>query len=203
MWQWQTDPPCRMSPRWTLSVLDAVVLHNRYKYLLAKAEKPSEVERLMSLNKITSSELRTLIAIVERKESLQEELAKIESKLSAYLSPEPTTPATRARRSTPKPSADRVSKPLEGKAPKSKVRQAESTSAPLSLGPKPGQRPGALKDSILAALQKAGDEGLAVKDLAAALGVKSRNIHVWFSSTGRKVKGLTKVGAGRWKYNGN
>src|SRR5258708_19983882 len=203
MRKWQKDPSCRMSPRWTLSVLDAVVLHDRYKYLLAKAEKPSEVERRMAIKKITSSELRTLIAIVERKESLQEELAKIESKLSAYLSPEPTTPATRARRSTPKPSADRVSKPLEGKAPKSKVRQAESTSAPLSLGPKPGQRPGALKDSILAALQKAGDEGLAVKDLAAALGVKSRNIHVWFSSTGRKVKGLTKVGAGRWKYNGN
>jgi hypothetical protein len=202
MWQWQTDPPCRMSPRWTLSVLDAVVLHNRYKYLLAKAEKPSEVERLMSLNKITSSELRTLIAIVERKESLQEELAKIESKLSAYLSPEPTTPATRGRRSTPKPIAARVSKPLEGKAPKSKV-QAESKSAPLSRGPRPGQRPGALKDSILAALQKAGDEGVAVKDLAAALGVKSQNIHVWFSSTGRKVKGVTKVGAGRWKYNGN
>jgi hypothetical protein len=178
-------------------------LHNRYKYLLAKAEKPSEVERLMSLNKITSSELRTLIAIVERKESLQEELAKIESKLSAYLSPEPTTPARRGRRSTPKPSAARVSKPLEGKAPKPKVRQAESKSAPLSRGPKPGQRPGALKDSILAALQKAGDEGVAVKDLAAALGVKSQNIHVWFSSTGRKVKGVTKVGAGRWKYNGN
>ena len=114
-----------MSPRWTLSVLDAVVFHNRYKYLLAKAEKPSEVERLMSLNKITSFELRTLIAIVERKESLQEELAKIESKLSAYLSPEPTTPATRARRSTPKPSPARVSKPLEGKAPKPKVRQAK------------------------------------------------------------------------------
>jgi hypothetical protein len=55
----------------------------------------------------------------------------------------------------------------------------------------------------LAALQKAGDEGVAVKDLAAALGVKSQNIHVWFSSTGRKVKGVTKVGAGRWKYNGN
>ena len=153
-----------------------------------ESEKPSEVKRLMSLNKITSSELRTLIAIVERKESLQEELAKIESTLSAYLSPEPTTPARRARRTTP---------------PKPKVRQAESKSAPLSRGPKPGQRAGALKDSILAALQKAGDEGVAVKDLAAALGVKSQNIHVWFSSTGRKVNGLTKVRAGRWKYNGN
>jgi hypothetical protein len=151
----------------------------------------------MSLNNITSSELRKLISIVERKESVQEELAEIESKLSAYLSPEPPSPATRGPRRT------RKSRALEVKAPKPKVRQTESKSASLSRGPKPGQRPGALKDSILAALQKAGDEGLAVKDLAAALGVKSQNIHVWFSSTGRKVKGVTKVGAGRWKYNGN
>ena len=157
----------------------------------------------MSLNNITSSELRKLISIVERKESLQEELAEIESTLSAYLSPEPTTPAAPGPRRTRKSRAVRVSKPLEVKAPKPKVRQTESKSAPLSRGPKPGQRPGALKDSILAALQKAGDEGVAVKDLAAALGVKSQNIHVWFSSTGRKVKGVTKVGAGRWKYNGN
>jgi hypothetical protein len=157
----------------------------------------------MSLNNITSSELRKLISIVERKESVKEELAEIESKLSAYLSPEPTAPATRGPRRTSKSRAVRVSKPLEGKAPKPKVRQAESKSAPLSRGPKPGQRPGALKDSILAALQKAGDEGVAIKDLSAALGVKSQNIHVWFSSTGRKVKGVTKVVAGRWKYNGN
>ena len=157
----------------------------------------------MSLNNITSSELRKLIPIVERKESVQEELAEIESELSAYLSPEPTTPATRGPRTTRKSRAVRVSKPFEVKAPKPKVRQAESKSAPLSRGPKSGQRRGALKDSILAALQKAGGEGLAVQDLAAALGVKSQNIHVWFSSTGRKVKGVTKVGAGRWKYNGN
>ena len=157
----------------------------------------------MSLNNITSSELRKLIPIVERKESVQEELAEIESTLSAYLLPEPTTPAAPGPRRTRKSRAVRVSKPLEVKAPKPKVRQAESKHAPLSRGPKSGQRRGALKDSILAALQKAGGEGLAVKDLAAALGVKSQNIHVWFSSTGRKVKGVTKVGAGRWKYNGN
>jgi alpha-D-glucose phosphate-specific phosphoglucomutase len=38
-----------------------------------------------------------------------------------------------------------------------RFRKIESKSAPLSRGPKPGQRPGALKDSIFAALQKAGD----------------------------------------------
>ena len=94
----------------------------------------------MSLNNITSSELRKLISIVERKESVQEELAEIESKLSAYLSPEPTTPATRGPRRTRKSRAVRVSKPLEVKATKPKVRQAESKSAPRSRGPKPGQR---------------------------------------------------------------
>jgi hypothetical protein len=158
----------------------------------------------MSLNNITSAELRKLISIVERKERVQEELTEIESKLSTYLSPEPITPATQSPRRTRKSRAVRVSKPpLEVKVPKPKVRQVESKSAPFSRGPKSGQRRGALKDSILAALQKAGGAGLAIKDLAAALGVKSQNLHVWFSGTGRKVKGVTKVGAGRWKYNGN
>jgi hypothetical protein len=156
----------------------------------------------MSLNNITSAELRRLISIVERKERVQEELREIESKLSTYLS-EATTPATRSPRRTGKSRAVRVSKPLEVKAPKPKVRRAETKSAPFSQGPKSGQRRGALKDSILAALQKAGGAGLAIKDLSAALGVKGQNLHVWFSSTGRKVKGITKVGAGRWKYNGN
>ena len=148
----------------------------------------------MPLNNITSAELRQLISIVERKERVQEELRQIESKLSTYLSPEPTTPSTRTPRRMRKARAARASKPLEVKAPKPKVQQADS---------KAGQRRGALKDSILAALQKAGKVGLAIKDLSRALGVKAQNLHVWFSSTGRKVKGVTKVSAGRWAYEGN
>lgn len=156
----------------------------------------------MSLNNITSSELRRLISIVERKEGVKEELAKIESKLSAYLSPEPATPIARVDRRTRAARALHVSEALGAKAHRSKARQTVVKTV-SSRGPKPGQRRGALKDSILSALQKAGADGLAVKDLAAALGVKSQNVHVWFSSTGRKVKGVTKIAAGRWKYNGN
>jgi hypothetical protein len=33
--------------------------------------------------------------------------------------------------------------------------------------------------------------------------VKGQNLHVWFSSTGRKVKGVSKVRAGRWAYTDN
>jgi len=148
----------------------------------------------MLLNNITGAELRQLTSIVKRKERVQEELRAIESKLSTYLSPESTTPSTRIPRRMRKASAARPSKPLEVKAPKPKVKQADS---------KTGQRRGALKESILAALQKAGKVGLAIKELSTALGVKAQNLHVWFSSTGRKVKGVTKVSAGRWAYEGN
>jgi hypothetical protein len=147
----------------------------------------------MSLNNITSSQLRKLIPIVERREILQGELADIESQLWAYLSPEPTTATTRGLRKTRKSMAVR-----EVIATKPKVRHAEAKSTSL---PQSAQRRGKLKELILAALQKAGSKGLAIKDLAAALKVKSQNLHVWFSSTGKNVKGVTKVGAGRWKYN--
>jgi hypothetical protein len=149
----------------------------------------------MSLNNIPSAKLRQLISIVEKKERVQEELREIESTLSTYLSPGPATPATRIPRKTRKSRAVRASKQqLEVKAPKSNVQQAESES---------GQRRGALKDLILAALQKADGAGIAIKDLSRTLDVKAQNLHVWFSSTGRKVKGITKVSAGRWAYKDN
>ena len=148
----------------------------------------------MPPNNITSAELRQLTSLVKRKERVQEELRAIESKLSTYLSPESTASSTRSPRRMRKASAARPSKPLEVKAPKPNVKQADSGS---------GQRRGALKESILAALQKADGAGIAIKDLSRALGVKAQNLHVWFSSTGRKVKGVTKVSAGRWAYEGD
>ena len=145
----------------------------------------------MSLNSISSAELRQLISIVERKERVQEELREIESKLSTYLS-EPIIPSTRPLRRKRKSRTVRASKQV--KAPEAKLQQTESES---------GQRRGALKHSILTALQKSDGAGITVKDLSRALGVKAQNLHVWFSSTGRKVKGVTKVGAGRWAYKVN
>src|SRR5262245_23571965 len=150
----------------------------------------------MSLNNITSSQLRSLIPIVERKERLQEELAEIESKLSIYLSRAPVKPDLRP---TPKPRRLRVSKTFEVRAPEPRVQKGKLKPEPVSRGLK-GKKRGSLKDLILIALKKAGHEGLAVKELAAALGAKSNRLHVWFSTTGKNVEGLTKVGPGRWTY---
>jgi predicted transcriptional regulator of viral defense system len=62
-----------------------------------------------------------------------------------------------------------------------------------------GGRRGALKARILAALRAAGEKGVAVKDLSAKLGVKNQNVHVWFSSTGKKLGTIQRVGAGRYR----
>jgi hypothetical protein len=138
----------------------------------------------MSITNITSSQLRELIPIVEKKERLQKELAEIEAKLSAHVSSGPTARSNgrlRAPRQLKVPPVDRV------------VPEKSSKLSPTA-------RRGELRDAIMTELKKAGAAGVAAKDLSAKLGVKNQNLHVWFSSTGRKIKGLTKIGAGRWNY---
>lgn len=73
----------------------------------------------------------------------------------------------------------------------------------------PGRQPpsklaakGALKAAIIALLQGAGASGLTVKDIAAQLKVKPGNVHVWFSSTGKKIVEINKVGPGKHAWVG-
>jgi hypothetical protein len=67
-------------------------------------------------------------------------------------------------------------------------------------GPKSGRRRARLKDGLLAKLQPAGKEGMAVKDLAASLGVKPTSVSIWFYTTGKKIKGIKKVGRARFAF---
>jgi hypothetical protein len=85
----------------------------------------------ISLNNFTSAALKKLISIVERKKRAREELREIESKLSTHLSPEPATPTVRIRRGKSR-SVRGSKRPLEVKASKSKVQQAEAKSRLLN-----------------------------------------------------------------------
>lgn len=58
----------------------------------------------------------------------------------------------------------------------------------------------ALKDGLLKTLQAAGKEGLSVKELAASLKAKPASVSVWFYTTGKKIKGIKKVGKARFAY---
>lgn len=71
-----------------------------------------------------------------------------------------------------------------------------------SLSPKSGSKHGALKAAILKVLKKAGKRGRTIRELADDVGVLSANIHVWFSTTGKRIEGLEKIGEARWRYTG-
>ena len=58
---------------------------------------------------------------------------------------------------------------------------------------------GQLKEQILSALKAAGTEGITIKDLAAKLNAKYRNVYIWFVTTGKNIEGITKVGPAQYK----
>ena len=63
-----------------------------------------------------------------------------------------------------------------------------------------GRRRVALKDAILKGLQTAGKGGITVKDLANSIGAKLGSVSVWFYTTGKKIKGIQKIGKARFRY---
>ena len=62
------------------------------------------------------------------------------------------------------------------------------------------RRRGKLKERLLKTLDEAGAEGLTVKDLAAKLKAKPTSVSIWFYTTGKKIKGIKKVGRARFAY---
>lgn len=150
----------------------------------------------MPLSNLSTAGLEKLIALVKKRESLQAELAAVEQQLSAALG-ETKAPAAAV-------AAPKVRK-VRGKGKKAKAAPvAVAKEAPKAAAAKPAKKGkrGALKESVLAALSAAGPAGISVKDLSAKLGVKNQNLHVWFSTTGKTVKGLKKTKSGTWAYAG-
>jgi hypothetical protein len=62
------------------------------------------------------------------------------------------------------------------------------------------RRRGGLKNALLKSLEAAGKEGITVKELAEKLGAKPTSVSVWFYTTGKKIKGIKKVGKARFAY---
>ena len=77
-----------------------------------------------------------------------------------------------------------------------------SKESPVAVptGKRSTRRRGKLKDRLLKELDAAGTEGLTVKDLAAKLKAKPTSVSVWFYTTGKKIKGIKKVGRARFAY---
>ena len=142
----------------------------------------------MTLTNINSSALRGLIKLTERKESLVREIEKIEAQLTALL----TGKTVSSGKVVAKGKGKRRGRP----AKKGPVAVRKADDRPAKRAPR-----GALKKKIFAALRAAGEAGLKVPDLSKKIGVKSQNVHVWFSSTGKKLPEIKRLGKGHFKLN--
>jgi hypothetical protein len=136
----------------------------------------------MSLTNISSESLKGLIKLTKRKEGLLAEIGKIESQLAALVAGKPSRSASKGKR---------------GGRPAKKTGRSVKAGKPARKSTR-GSR-GGLKNRILSALKAAGDAGVKVTDLAKKIGVKNTNVHVWFSTTGKKHPEIRKVGRGHFK----
>jgi hypothetical protein len=130
----------------------------------------------MSLANLTSSQLTKLVKLIKHKEQLHAELAQIDAELQSLESSSPLL-------------KKRGRKPGRPSGISSAVKTTKTR--------KRGKR---LKESLLKELAAAGSAGITVKELAAKLGVKPGNVFSWFYTTGKKVKGIKKVGEAKYSY---
>ena len=138
----------------------------------------------MSLSSFTSTSLKSLSKLIEKKESLVAEIAKIEAAVASLLTGKPAkAPVKRRGRPAKKVAAVKKSAPAK-KAPKTVKKRASR---------------GGLGAKVLKALEAAGDAGVKVADLAKSLKVNGTNLHVWFATTGKKNPAIKKVGKGHYK----
>lgn len=80
-------------------------------------------------------------------------------------------------------------------APKSSPAKAAGAKK-ASTGP---SRRGELSSRILSEMQSAGSRGINVRALADKLGANYKNIHIWFSTTGKKNPKIKKMGRAQYR----
>ena len=61
---------------------------------------------------------------------------------------------------------------------------------------------GHLKESIIELLKAAGQKGLTLKEICGKLGLSQSHLNTWMHATGRKIKGVKKIGRGIYAWKG-
>ena len=129
---------------------------------------------------LSSASLRSLLVLAEKREGLVAEIEKVDGQISKVLGEGGGSFVENGRVI----SLGHVVGNGHKKARVGSTKSARKTA-------KRGKR-GAVEELILAGLKEAGEAGIAVKHLAAKLGIKPQNIHVWLHTTGKK-NGLVKA----------
>jgi hypothetical protein len=133
----------------------------------------------MNLKDLTSPDIKTIARLIERKESLTEQINEINRDLAGVGGPSPVDNGgpRRAKR-----------QPARGaRRAKKQVRKAAI-------------RPGGRKEQIIEALKAAGKEGLHVKDIASQIGISKGSVNVWFYTAAKKISNIEQTGPGKFRW---
>lgn len=96
------------------------------------------------------------------------------------------------------PKAAKAVKAPKGKAAAAKRAASAASKASAKTAASAPAKRGELKAQIIDTLKAAGPKGISVSDLSEKLGVKYKNLYVWFLTTGKRIPGLEKVGAAQY-----
>lgn len=129
------------------------------------------------LRNIPSATLKQLVKLSERREALMSQMQQIDREI-VRLESRFGVPAAEDRQ-----------------------RPVTMSAKPRRSAPKSARRTkrGALREAIVAALRAAGKRGRTIKQLSEKLRVPSANLYVWFNSTGKKVRGVKKIGPATYR----
>jgi hypothetical protein len=141
----------------------------------------------MNISNLTTGALRNLIKLTERKEVLARQIETIEAELAALISGKP------AAKRRGRPTGKRSGRPATG------ARRGRKAGKTKKVGTSNRAGRGSLKKKIFTALKAAGEKGVKVTELSKRLGVKNANVHVWFSTTGKKFPEIVRTGKGEFK----
>ena len=126
---------------------------------------------------IPSAVLKQMVKLSERKETLMSQIQEIDRQMI------------------------RVQRSIEGQSP-APLHQAGSGSIRKARTGRRRTRRGALKESIVQTLRTAGARGITIRELSDKLRVKPANLYVWFNGTGRKTRGIKKMGPAKYRLVG-
>ena len=134
----------------------------------------------MNLTSLTAADFKQILGLLEQREELQAQAAKINAQLAAFERGEPAGAAESqpGQKPSPKPPAQSQPKPRRAK-------RAER---------------GSVKAAIIGLIKGAGELGITVKEIAANLGVDYNRVFTWFYNTGKAIKEIKKAGPGKYSW---
>lgn len=129
----------------------------------------------MKISDLQANDLRELLELTEKRERLAAELSEVERRIATIYS------------------RKGESEVRNGGLRLNRLRRNGSVRR------RAGNKRGAVRAAVMEALRQSGLQGISVTEMARAIGQKPENLHVWFSTTGKKVDSIEKVGPGRYR----